>query len=90
LKCFFLCSHNGDHPQEELAKFGYRSERKVEKSKNPAIIWQPAETYCPNMAISEIVTLVHFFRKNPFYELNWILFFCWQVVKIHPQKTAAL
>jgi hypothetical protein len=25
------CSHNGDHPQEDLAKFGYRSEKKVEK-----------------------------------------------------------
>jgi ketopantoate hydroxymethyltransferase len=23
------CSHIGYHPQEELAKFGYRSERKV-------------------------------------------------------------
>jgi hypothetical protein len=27
----------GDHPQEELAKFGYRSERKVEQFKNHAI-----------------------------------------------------
>jgi hypothetical protein len=27
--------------------------RKVEKFKNPAIFWQPVETYCPNMAISE-------------------------------------
>jgi hypothetical protein len=24
-------SHIGDHPQEDLAKFGYRSEKKVEK-----------------------------------------------------------
>ncbi len=27
----------GDHPQEELAKLGYRSERKVKKIKNLAI-----------------------------------------------------
>ncbi len=27
------CSHNGNHPQEDLAKFGYRSQRKVRKKK---------------------------------------------------------
>jgi hypothetical protein len=27
----------GDHPQEELAKLGYRLERKVKTIKNPAI-----------------------------------------------------
>jgi hypothetical protein len=39
----FVSSHIGNQPQEELTKFGYRSERKVEKSKNPAIFWQPAD-----------------------------------------------
>jgi len=30
------CRHTGsDHPQEELAKFGYKSQRKVESFKNP-------------------------------------------------------
>jgi hypothetical protein len=29
--------HTGNHPQEELAKFGYRSERKVKKFKNAVI-----------------------------------------------------
>ncbi len=34
-------------PQEELAKFGYRPERKVENFQNIAISWQQAaETYC--------------------------------------------
>jgi hypothetical protein len=34
-------------PQEELAKFGYRPERKVENFQNIALFWQqPAETYC--------------------------------------------
>jgi hypothetical protein len=52
------CSHHvGDHVQEDLAKFGYGSERKIEKfKKNPAIyiyIWQLAGTYCSNMMISE-------------------------------------
>jgi hypothetical protein len=48
-----------DHPQEEFAKlkFAYRSERKVENFKNPAIFWQPAGTYCLTMAISEILSL---------------------------------
>ncbi len=39
---FFLailwCSHTGNHPQEELANFGYKSsERKVGNFKNPVI-----------------------------------------------------
>jgi hypothetical protein len=38
-------------------KFAYRSERKVESFKNPAISWQPAGTYCLTMAISEILSL---------------------------------
>jgi hypothetical protein len=40
----------GNDPLEELAKFGYRSERKV---KNLATFWQPVGTYILNMAISE-------------------------------------
>ncbi len=40
-----------NHPQEELAKFGYRSQRKVENSNNPAIFWPTA--VCLNMALSE-------------------------------------
>jgi hypothetical protein len=38
----------GDHPQEELAKFGYRSQRKVIFFKNLALFWQPAGNYCLN------------------------------------------
>jgi hypothetical protein len=42
-----------DHPQEELAKFGYRSESKLQKT---LVIVQyfgyNAQTYCLNMAIS--------------------------------------
>jgi hypothetical protein len=39
-QCFFLliCEVGGlvsDHPQEDLAKFGYLSKRKVEKFRNP-------------------------------------------------------
>jgi hypothetical protein len=31
------CSYIGHHPQKELTKFGYRSDRKVERFKNPVI-----------------------------------------------------
>jgi hypothetical protein len=31
-----------NHPQEELAKFGYKLERKVENFKNPAMFWPSA------------------------------------------------
>jgi hypothetical protein len=40
------------HPQEDLAKFGYKSERKIENFKNVAIFLQPSGTYCLNMVIS--------------------------------------
>jgi len=38
-----LCSHNGDPPDEELAKFGYRLETKVDKLLKSCYI---LETYC--------------------------------------------
>jgi hypothetical protein len=42
----FVSSHIGNQPQEELTKFGYRSERIVEKFKNTAIFWRPADGTC--------------------------------------------
>jgi hypothetical protein len=47
-KVFFKklwCNHVGDHPQEWLAKLGYRLERKVENFKNPTIFWWLVGTY---------------------------------------------
>jgi hypothetical protein len=41
------CNHTDNHPQEELAKFGYNSERKVEIFKNCTTFWQLIGTYCP-------------------------------------------
>jgi len=40
--CFQSChvATLGDHPQEQSAKFGYRSKRKEENFKNPIIFWQ--------------------------------------------------
>ncbi len=34
-------SKHAPHPQEDLAKFGYRQEMKVEKFNNPSIFWPP-------------------------------------------------
>jgi len=54
----FWCSHNGDCPQEEIAKFGWRWERiTLIKKKNITIFWQPIGTHCPNMVIWEIFSL---------------------------------
>jgi hypothetical protein len=36
--CVCVCHRTGNHPQEKLAKFGYRSERRVIFKKNPAYI----------------------------------------------------
>ncbi len=46
-------ARNGDHPEEEeVGKFGYRSERKVEIFKNSAVFWRPWNLFS-NMAILE-------------------------------------
>jgi hypothetical protein len=53
------------------------SERKVENFKNHAIFWQSTGTNCLKMGISEknipqnLVTLAHFFHKNPLYGSHW-------------------
>jgi len=36
-----ISSKHALHPQEDLAKFGYRPEMKVENSINPSIFWLP-------------------------------------------------
>jgi hypothetical protein len=76
-----------DHPQEDLAKFGYRSERKVEMFRNYVIFWWYARIYCPNMAISEIksnscnVELWAIFSKITLHICHIGLFFGHQDVK---------
>jgi hypothetical protein len=47
------CSHTRNHPQEELSKFGHKSERKGENFMSPAIYLGLAEARCLNKAISE-------------------------------------
>jgi hypothetical protein len=90
-----LCNHTGNHPQEELAKFGYRSERKVKKFKNPAIIWQPAAgTYCLDMVIlfffnsSKSAHLDSFFSQKCFLwvAVHFILFYLSRNGKNLPKK----
>jgi hypothetical protein len=63
------CSHTVHHPQEELAKFGYRSEMKVENFKNSAIFWPPVRTYC-------LKTIVPFQVRHKLNKLNTFLI-CW-------------
>jgi hypothetical protein len=42
------------HPQEDLAKFGYMSKRKVENLRIPCIFWLHVGTCCLNLATSEV------------------------------------
>jgi hypothetical protein len=55
------CSHTGDHPQEKLAKFGYKSEKKVKKNKESCYDLVTC-SYCLSMIISEKKSL----KKGPF------------------------
>jgi hypothetical protein len=71
----------GNHSHEELAKFGYRSERKVDNFQNPTMFWQPLGTYCLNMATFEkqfpqnVATWAYFSKKNPLYPFAFGFFF---------------
>jgi hypothetical protein len=91
-----LRSQIGDnHPQEELAKFGYMSKRKVEKFKNLAIFWRPAGWNLLSKYgdfrnhFLEIwpLTLMHSFSQKSFcMSLHWNFFGLPKMVKICHQK----
>jgi hypothetical protein len=91
-------SHTGNHPQEELAKFGYRSKRKVKKNlKNPFICWLTFS----NLLLSKYVDFRFLFlflfswnnfgaffkKQTPVYEFALEIFLGLQVTKkITPKK----
>ncbi len=96
-----LCNHTGNHPRGELARFGYRSERKVKIVKNPVIIWQPAaRTYCLDMVIlfqkilPNLPTWTHFFHKKCFlwvpvqFLFLFYFIFLHGMAKIYPKRNA--
>ncbi len=69
---------------EDLAKFGYRSEREVDKFRIPPIIWLFVGTYSLNMVNLDFIffpphdesTWTHFFKeKNPFVPFASSFFF---------------
>jgi len=71
-------SCTGNHPQEELTKFGYRSKSKVENFKNPTIFWRPARNnICLNMKKIPwtLVSLAPFFSQILFLWVAWDCFF---------------
>ncbi len=71
----------GEHAQEDLAKFGYRSKRQVEFIWSPATYWQHARTYGPNkvnstffLFSSEYGDVVVSSQKNPLNKLQPLFF----------------
>ncbi len=59
----------GYHSQEDLAEFGNRSERKVEKFRNYAIFLRHGTTYCLNMGTlsflpHNVATVGHLFHQK--------------------------
>jgi len=46
-----------NYPQEELAKFGYRAERKVFFLKIPAVFWRPPKTHLSKYEDVRIISL---------------------------------
>jgi hypothetical protein len=92
---FFVDSH-WQHPQEELAKFGYRLETKVVNFKNSANLWRLARTFCLKYVNFRtkfplnLATLEQVIHKNPLYELHWIFLYCQMTKFSTPQKNRAL
>jgi hypothetical protein len=87
------CSHTSDHPQEELAKFGYSLlERKVENFQNPSIFWRRTGTYCLNRVTLDksipqnMAILAPFFSQKFFAWVALDFYFFHQVAKNCPQK----
>jgi hypothetical protein len=73
----FWSHHTGKHPQEELTKFGYKSEKIV------PILYKYGDFR--KQIPPKLVTLLHFFHKNPLVRIALGFFYC-QVAKIHPKK----
>jgi len=76
-----VASHIGNHPQEELTKFGYRSKRKVENYKNPVIFlatcWNLLSIYDnfrKKIKIPQQISHVFFFHKMHMYESYRIIY----------------
>jgi hypothetical protein len=83
----FWSTYMGNHPEEELAKFGYRSKKKSRKFKSDAIFWWHALTYCLNMLISH--------KKNPWNVDHFVAFFpqksyVWITLEFFPHKVAKI
>lgn len=85
----FWCNHIGNHPRNESAKFGYKSQRELEIFKNLIIfLWNVANYYL-HMAISAVFSLksTNFDKKGiqkiPCYEFVHWIYFCCQVTKFH-------
>ncbi len=68
----------GDLLLENLAKSGYRSERRVEKFRIYPLFWGHAKVYCLNMAISQ--------KKKKKKKKNLIMWWIWAIY--FPQKKA--
>jgi len=63
----FFNYQTGDHPQEELAKFGYRPDVKEEFLNNPFIFWLPAGTCCTDLAGDFSSFLQNLAKLGPFF-----------------------
>ncbi len=72
----------------ELAKFSYRSERKIIFFKTPPVSWRRVGTYCLNM-VNFIIPKKsdHFdalFSQKPLvYELHWTFFYREKLFNVH-------
>ncbi len=80
-----IYNHTGNHPQEELANFGYRSNRKVENLRTLLIFQQPAGTYClsivPEFFFLKILQLqCIFLQRKSFVQVTLDFFLT------HPKK----
>jgi hypothetical protein len=95
-------SQNGDHSQEDLAKFGYRSGMKIKNIFTSFLFfWLLAGTFCRNLVIFNFLFLSksgELYRLEPFFSqksfvfvesISFQVFFFLKVKIWPPQKNTA-
>jgi hypothetical protein len=83
------CSQSDDHPENNLAKFGYIPDMKVNRNRSLLYSWLLTETYHKNLTIwifpffGNLMNLGHFFRRKILFIICWNNIFAgWDLVKI--------
>jgi hypothetical protein len=88
----FFCNfmRTGNLHKENLAKFGYKSEKKVETFWNPTMYWRRAGTYSLKTFLEMWRIWEIFFSRKSLRRKSQALFFCRQVTNFAKNKNTVV